>query len=192
VIPLSIKLAYTALVALVVPFYWRNYGLANFLWFSDIALIVTVVALWTENRLLVSTMTVTVLLFEIVWNVAYFGRLLTGYRFGGMVEYMFDPSKSLFLRSLSLFHVVLPIVLLWATHRLGYDVRAFKATTLLCWVVLPVSYFVSTADQNLNWVFGPGKPQSLLHPLAYLAVSMVLLPALAFLPTHLLLARLFR
>lgn len=191
-IALWLKLAYTALVLLVLPFYWRNYGLANFLWFSDIALIAAVIALWFENRFLASTLAVTVLLFEAVWNVAFFGRLLTGFRFWGITEYMFDPSKPLFLRGLSLFHIVLPIVLLWTIHRLGYDVRAFKGATVLSWIVLPLSYWVTTTDQNLNWVLGPGKPQSFLHPVVYLAALMIVLPALAFFPIHLLLVRLFR
>ena len=48
-IPLSLKLIYTLFVCALVPIYWRKYGPANFLWFSDIALLVLVPALWLEN-----------------------------------------------------------------------------------------------------------------------------------------------
>jgi hypothetical protein len=44
----------------------------------------------------------------------------------------------------------------------------------------------------VNWVFGPGSsPQHRLPPRAYLALEMAALPLFAFLPTHLLLCRLF-
>lgn len=37
-IPIWLKLAYTLFVCALVPIYWRQYGPANFLWFSDVAL----------------------------------------------------------------------------------------------------------------------------------------------------------
>ena len=55
-IPLWLKITYTLFVSSVVPVYWRRYGPANFLWFSDIALLVTVPALWLESPLLASMM----------------------------------------------------------------------------------------------------------------------------------------
>jgi len=39
VIPLGLKIIYTLFVCALVPVYWRQYGPANFLWFSDIALL---------------------------------------------------------------------------------------------------------------------------------------------------------
>src|SRR2546423_14580012 len=36
----------------LVPVYVRQYGWRNFLWFSDVALFVTIAALWLENALL--------------------------------------------------------------------------------------------------------------------------------------------
>ena len=50
VIPLWIKLVFTAFMAVMIPYYWSAYGPANFLYFCDVALIVTLVALWTESR----------------------------------------------------------------------------------------------------------------------------------------------
>jgi hypothetical protein len=192
VIPLWIKILYTVLVCLVVAAYARNYGFDNFLWFSDLAMILTAVALWTENRFLASMMAVGVLLPELVWNVAYFGRLFTGYGFGGITGYMFDSTKPLYLRNLSLFHVILPPLLVYVVWRLGYDARGWLAMTALAWVILPVSYIVSKHSDNINWVFGIGKPQTLVHPLLFLFGLMLLFPMLVFLPTHFLLRALLR
>jgi hypothetical protein len=190
-IPLWIKITYTLFVTILVPVYSVHYGPANFLWFSDIALITTVAALWLESRFLASTMAVGVLFFELIWNVDFFARLLTGAEWIGMAGYMFDSSKPRFLRGLSLFHIFLPILLVWMVARLGYDRRALFAQILLAWIVLPVSYFTDPA-RNINWVFGPGsEPQGWMPPLFYLALLMILCPIMIYLPTHLLLEKWF-
>ena len=53
---------------------------------------------------------------------------------------MFDAAEPLWLRLLSLFHVVVPVLLPWAIRRLGYDPRGWKLQTAIAWVVLPVTY----------------------------------------------------
>jgi hypothetical protein len=60
VIPLWLKLLDTAYVAILVPVYWRFYGPANFLWFSDLALLISLAALWLENPLLASMQALSV------------------------------------------------------------------------------------------------------------------------------------
>ena len=47
-IPLWFKLAYTAFVLYIVVIWWRHYGWKNFLWFSDIAFIGAVPAMWLD------------------------------------------------------------------------------------------------------------------------------------------------
>ena len=191
-IPLWIKIAYTGLLAFILPVYARCYGWRNFLWFSDIALIATGVALWLESSLIASMMAVGVLLPEVLWNVSYFARLLFGLHVSDLAAYMFDRKESLFLRALSLFHVVLPIVLLWMLDRLGYDPRAALAQTLLAWIVLPITYAaVRPADENINWVYGLDGRQKKLPPLVFLALIMVASPVVVYLPTHFALTALF-
>ena len=193
-IPLWVKLAYTVFVVLTVAIYVKKYPLWNFLWGSDIALIATVPALWLENSLLASMMLVGVLLPEVLWNAAFFVRLVTGNRLFGLTDYMFDASKPRYLRAISLvFHVLLPPLLLWMAFRLGYDPRALLAQTVLAWVVLPLSYWLGDPKvENLNWVFGwTAEQQTRVPPLAYLGLMMIAYPLLIYLPTHLLLQRLF-
>ena len=85
-IPLWLKISYTLFVAVLVPVYWLHHGPANFLWASNIALFVTVVALWRESRLLASTMAVAVLLPEIAWNLDFFMRLIAGHDVIGLKD----------------------------------------------------------------------------------------------------------
>jgi hypothetical protein len=193
VIPLGLKVIYTLFVCSLVPIYWRQYGPANFLWFSDIALLALVPALWLENALLVSMMAISVIFFEALWNIDFFFQLVTGKSLIGLSAYMFDPRIPLFIRGLSGFHIVLPLLLLWMLHRLGYDQRAFLWQTIVALVVLPVSYLVSNTQENVNWVYGFGQnPQRILPAPLFVMLPMLLFPLAVYLPTHLLFARIFR
>src|SRR5467141_5394920 len=157
VIPLGLKIGFTLFVCALVPIYWRQYGPANFLWFSDIALLALLPALWLENALLVSMMAISVVFFEALWNLDFFFRLATGKSLIGLSAYMFDPKIPLFIRSLSCFHIILPLLLLWLMSRLGYDRRAWLWQTLVALVVLPLSYLVTNPRENINWVYGFGE-----------------------------------
>ncbi len=185
--PLWVKLPYLAFVAFLIPIYLRQYGPQNFLWFSDIALFVTLIAIWTGNRLLASMMAVGVLPLEIVWTVDFF----TGGHIG-LAAYMFDTRLPLLLRAMSLFHLFFPAIVIWMLVRQGYDTRAYWAQTALALVVLSASFFIGTPEENINWVYGPmGAPQWITSPLAYLFVYMAFLPTVIFLPTHFLLKKAF-
>lgn len=191
-IPLWIKVSYTVFVCITVVIYARKWGWANFLWFSDIALVLTVPALWFESRLLASMMTLAILLPEVFWNVSFITRLISGNRISGLTDYMFDEKKPRYLRALSLFHIFLPPLLVWMVALLGYAPEALWYQTALAWVVLPLSYLVSGPQENINSVFGPGdQPQKRMHPLAYLVLLMIATSLLIYLPTHLLLRMLF-
>jgi hypothetical protein len=188
VYPLWATLPYTLLVAVIVPVYWVEYGPQNFLWFSDIALFLILIALWTGNRLLYSMAAVGVLPLEIVWTLDF----MTAGGLGGLAGYMFDEAYPLWLRGLSLFHIPLLLAIVWMLVTQGYDRRALGAQTLLAWIVLPLSYWLSEPAENINWVHGLGPDvRELLSPIAYLAAYMALLPLAIYLPVHLLLRRLF-
>lgn len=192
VIPLWLKIAYTLFVCFIVPIYWRRYGPANFLWFSDIALLVTAPALWLESPLLASMMALAVALPELAWNVDFFVRLKTGVSLLGLSAYMFNPSIPLFLRALSLFHVGLPLLLIWMVHRLGYDKRALLAQTLVAAIVLPLSYVFSDPRQNVNWVHGFGeRPRRRAAAPWFLIFLLLMFPLVIYLPTHLVLDKIF-
>ncbi len=187
-----ITIPYTLFVVVLVPVYWVRYGLTNFLWFSDMALIGTLAALWLESSFLVSMMTTGGLLFDAVWSSLFFFRLIQGGRTGGFVGYMFDPQYSIFILALSLFHIMLPIIQLWAIGELGYDIQAWKYQVVLGWIVLPLSYAVSSPKENINWVYGVKEvPQKWLPAPLYVAALMVFYPILACYPTHRILKTFF-
>jgi len=191
-IELWLKITYTVFVCSLIPIYLKQYGPANFLWFSDIALIVLVPALWLESKILLSAMAVSVVLLEVIWSIDFLTRLVTGKNLIGLSNYMFNQSIALFVRRLSLFHVVLPPLLLWSVYRLGYDSRALLVQTLLAWIVLIVSYLFTNPRDNINWVHGFGdQPHTRMSGVVYLLLLMLGFPLLVYLPSHVLLKRLF-
>lgn len=192
--PTWIKISCTLFVCALVPVYWVERGPANFLWLSDIALLVTTLALWLENRYLASMMAVGVLLPELAWNLDFFLRLIAGLDATGLnaTGYMFESKYSAVFRLFSLFHVMLPPLLIWMLLRLGYDTRAVYVQTLLVWILLPVCYLTTDPERNINWVFGIGNPpRTWVSGHLYLALLMIAYPLLVFVPTHLVLKRLF-
>ena len=194
-LPLAIKVLATCFLGLVVPVYWVSFGPSNFLWGCDIALLVVTFALWLENRLLVSMMAVGVLLMELIWMIDYLLRLLSGSHLFdlGLTGYMFDPHIALAVRGISLLlHSYLPAVIIWMLYRLGYHRKALIWQCALAWVVLPLTYWLTDPADNINFVFGTnGGPQTWMPAPLYLLLMMALLPVLVYLPSHILLGRLF-
>ena len=143
-IPIAVKLFYTAFVAVLVPYYWTTYGPWNFLFFCDVALLITVAAIWLESPLLASVVAVGITLPQLLWVFDF----VTQGRVVGMASYMFDPKISLFARGLSLFHGWLPFLLLWMVWRVGYDRRALMWQTALTVALLLVCYTLAPAPQR--------------------------------------------
>jgi hypothetical protein len=191
-IPIGLKCAVTALVILWAVVYWRAHGPQNFLWFCDVANFAIAIGLWLESPLLVSSQALSVLLVQILWTADVAGRALLGSHPVGGTEYMFDPAIPFHLRLASCFHIAVPPLLVWGLWRLGYDGRAWLLQSAIAWVVLPLSFWLTTPARNINWVFGPfGRPQTLVEPELYLAALMLAYPLLVYWPTHLVLRRLF-
>src|SRR5262245_9164103 len=105
-IPLWLKLVYTGFMAVLVPTYWYYYGPTNFLYFCDVAIILTLVGIWRENALLISMCAAGIVLPQTVWVIDFVAQIF-GVSLLGMTAYMFQDT-SLFLRGLSLFHGWIP------------------------------------------------------------------------------------
>src|SRR5712691_8760768 len=202
-IPTWVKVAYSAFVAVLVPCYWVTYTPWNFLYFCDVALLATVVALWMESPLLVSMQAVAITAPQMLWVIDLLCRLVAGVHVTGVTSYMLDPSIPLFLRGLSTFHGWLPFLLLWLLSRLGYDARALGVQSGVAIMILLVSYFFAPAPPpparhppwavNINYVYGldDKHPQALMAPPLWLLCMMAFNVLVLYLPTHLILRRVY-
>src|SRR5262249_51208355 len=152
-IPVWVKATYSIFVAFVVPCYWVTYTPWNFLYFCDVALLVTVPAIWIESSLLISMQALAITVPQFLWILDLLCRLAWGVHITGVTGYMLDPTIPVFLRVLSSFHGWLPFLLLWLLSRLGYDRRALYLQCVVGVAILLISY-----------LFAPAPPPSASHP----------------------------
>jgi hypothetical protein len=197
-IPLWVKLAYTAFMAVLVPVYWKNYGPTNFLYFCDTALLITLVGIWIESPLLVSMCAVGIIGSQTLWVIDFILNIF-GVKLTGLTDYMFMADHSLFLRGLSLFHGWLPFFLVWLVWRLGYDRRGLPAWTVVAWALILISFFFMPPPRpdsglepvNIDYVYGfsDAEAQHWMSAGAWVVGLMILMPLLLYVPVHFLLRR---
>jgi hypothetical protein len=135
-----------------IPAYWSFYGPAVFMNLCDIAVIVTCVGLWRGSALLLSMSAVSSLIVDLAWVADLAWRGVTGHHLIGGTEYMWDPAYPGWLRALSLFHLALPVVLVWSLRRVGYHRGAPSLQLVLAAVVLVASRLMGPAE-NPNFAF---------------------------------------
>jgi hypothetical protein len=186
-VPRWLKIAWTVWLIVWVPVYWRQYGAQNFLYFCDIGNILIGIGLWLESPLIFSWTACGLLLFQTLFTIDLAGALLTHRHIIGGTEYMFDPGLPLFVRLLSLFHVVTPPLLLWTIWKLGYGARGWKLQTLMTWMVVPINYFWRP-ELDVNWARGLFfHEQQMIPGWIYLLTYLIVVPLIVYWPTHLLL-----
>lgn len=179
-------------LAVWIPAYWHTWGVANFLHLCDIAVILVCVGLWTNSALLISSQAVGSLLVDLAWMLDAGWRLFTGRGLLGGADYLFDASYPLWVRLLTIFHVMMPVLLVWALWRMGYDRRGWLLQTVIALLAFVAARFTSPVA-NINYAFhdpfvhrawGPGP----LHVL----ISWLFMAVVVYLPTHFVLRAIFR
>ncbi|HLW81374.1 MAG TPA: hypothetical protein VKS20_04970 [Candidatus Acidoferrales bacterium] len=177
-------------LAIWTPAYWRVWGATNFLHVCDIAVILTCIGLFLSNSLLLSSQAVASILTDLLWDVDAGWRLFTGRALTGGTDYMWDAHYPLWVRLLSLFHIVWPIILICALMHVGYDRRGLRLQSAIAAVALIAARFANPA-MNINYAFRNPLTERAWGPAPiHLAVIWIGFVLLIYLPTHLILARL--
>lgn len=190
----STWLRWAALLWLVIwiPVYWRTWGASNFLHLCDIAVILTCVGLWFNSALLISSQAVASLLPDAAWAIVAGSKLFLTRPLVPGTESFFDPHYALWIRLLSLYHLVMPPLLLWAVYRLGYDRRGWALQAAIALPAFVAARFTSPAD-NINFAFIDPFFQKQIGPApVHVIVSWLFMVFVAYLPVHVLLKRAFR
>ena len=150
--PSWVRWASLVWLAVWIPSYAMYWGWVNFLHLCDVAVFLTCAGLAYNNVLLLSSQAVTSLAGGFLWCLDASWRSVVGRHLIGGTQYMWDTRFPLWVRLLSMFHVVLPLVLVPALRRTGYDHRALR---LQCWVagtLLAASRLLGPS-RNLNYAF---------------------------------------
>jgi hypothetical protein len=135
-----------------VPSYTEAYGPANFLLLCNLSVFITALGLWLGSSLLLSSQAVGLLVVSLVWNLDVLSRLLTGAHWIGGTEYMWDPRWPLATRLMSLYHVVAPLLIVYALGRVGYDRRGLPLQSAIAIVAILLGRLFGPAA-NLNHAF---------------------------------------
>jgi hypothetical protein len=178
-------------LAVYVPAYAAGYGWANFVFLCNLGVFLLAAGLWVGSPLLISSQAIGVLLIDVIWTLDLVSRLLTGTHWIGGTEYMWDPRWPLFTRLLSLYHVGLPGLLLWALHRTGYDRRALLLQSLIAVAAVVAGRLVGP-HVNINYAYVDPLLKRSWQPAAlHVALIAGTLVAVVYPLTHAALARLF-
>lgn len=183
-----LTLLLTIFVVVLIPVYYKNYGWQNFLWFSDVGLFITLIAVWMHSSLLISAAVLLTVLLDIAWAIDFFYQLITKKNLLNISGYMFEKKYHVMIRALSLFHLFLPIIWFWCLAQWGFHAQAFLLATVVVWVVMLVTFFFTDPKTNINWVHVPvvfgwaGFPRVL-----WLVIVMVGYPVVVMFPLSILL-----
>ena len=189
--PSWVRWASLVWLAVWVPCYALYWGWANLLHLCDIAVLLACIGFACSNVLLLSSQAVSSLIGDLLWCLDAGWRLFAGRHLTGGTEYMWDTRFPLWVRLLSLFHIVLPMLLLAALRRAGYDRRALLLQSGIAMVLLGVSRFLGPT-QNLNYAFADPIFHRAFGPAPiHLALIHAALLGIIYCPTHVLLARAF-
>lgn len=184
---------WTAILWLLVwiPAYWHTWGPSNFLQLCDVAVILTCAGICSGNRLLLSSQAVGSLLVDLAWAVDAAWRLLLGRHLLGGTEYLFDSHYPLWVRLLSLFHLAMPPLLLWAIHRVGYDSKGLALEWAITAIVFAAARFTDPA-KNMNFAFSDPFFHRAWGPAPiHVGVSVLFMIVVVYWPTHAFLKRVF-
>lgn len=188
-IPLYLKVVYFTFMAILIPTYWIHYGPANFLWISDVTLILAFLSVLFESKLFASMAAVGGFVLETFWTVSFVLALVFNIHFTDIADYMFNAALPLWLRLLSLFHLFLPPLVIWLVRQLGYSKKAVWIQITLTCLVLTICWAFTNPSENINWVFSY---QSLhIHRVLYLILESLGAAAILYI-THLFLSKISR
>jgi hypothetical protein len=190
--PIWLRCAAVLWLGIWIPAYWHTWGATNFLHLCDIAVLFTCAGLLTNSTLLISSQAVGSLLVDLAWVLDATWHLARGRGLLGGADYLFDANYPLWVRLLTLFHVVMPVLLLWALGRTGYDRRAWPLQSAIALLAFVAARFTLPAE-NINYAFtDPFIHRAWGPPPAHVLISWLFMTLVVYLPTHLVLRKLFR
>jgi hypothetical protein len=190
--PRWLKIAALAWVVVWIPTYTVYYGWTDFLHLSDIAIALTAIGLWTSSPLLLTSQAISTLVGESLWTVDVVWGQVSGHILIPGVQYMWETKYPLWLRLMSFYHTLLPVLLLWAVSRVGYDRRGLKLQVGITAAALVAGRIWGSSQHNINFsyrdpFFGLQWGPAPVHLFLMLVGGMVL----GYLPADWLLAKLF-
>ena len=173
------------------PVNLQAWGWQNMMHFCDVGAVIACLGIFMQLPLLFSSQAVGSLFVGLLWSLDIVWRLFIGHHLVGGTEYMWDERYALWIRLLSTFHIGLPLVLLWAMRKMGYDPRALALQSTIAAVLLIFSRFLSPA-LNMNYAFQDPLFHRAWGPApVHLAIIFAGTVVLLYWPAHVLFGKVF-
>ena len=146
---------------------------------------------WIEiAALAIELLAVAIIVVGVLWTVDVVSRIVTGSHLIGGTEYMWEPRWPLFTRLLSLYHVILPVLLVVILRRIGYDRRGYLLQSGIAIVAIAIGrLFGPEANINHSYV-EPVTKNTWGGAVTHVAVVAAALVGVVYPLTHLLLVKL--
>jgi len=187
VLSLHLRLLVLAWLLIYIPAYFMAYGGWHFLQLCNLGVLISCAGILSANSLLISSQAVATPVIGIFWLVDFLARLITGRFIHAGTAYMWDTSIPLLVRVLSLYHIVLPLLLIYCLRKAAYDKRGFAVQAGIAMLVMLASLFAFSESENLNYVYHwPGGRILFGQPYLHVLISFLLL-ILVYWPSHYLL-----
>lgn len=187
-VPLIAKLAFSAWMLFWVTVILIHRGPQNFLWLCNMAQFILLYVMWRPNRLLLASQVGVISLVGLVWTLDLLvGLARGGESLTGFTAYMFDEELALIVRVTSLYHVGVPLLMLWLVSRLGYDSRGPWLQCGIGVIGVVGAWLFTEPHRNINWVYQPfGVEQTWMPEPLWVLVLIVAYPVVLYFPGHFL------
>ena len=185
-IPLAVRVGFTLWMVFWVSVVILNQGPRNFLWLCNLAQFVLLYAIWSGNRLILSSQAGLVTLVGLGWGLDFVAALVLGGRSPtGFTAYMFGEELPLIARAVSFYHVGLPVLVLWLIGRGGYDRRGPWVQSGIGALGVLGTWRFTDPERNVNWFYELfGREQVWFPEPLFAGILMVSFPLVLYFPGH--------
>jgi hypothetical protein len=177
-----------AWLAFYLVVYLNAYGFWHFFQLCNVGVILACIGIFTKQKLLISSQALGMSCVALFWIADQIAWLWTGQPLHGGTAYMQQSSVPLIARVLSIYHVILPLFLLWIVFTKGYDRRAWLLQCAILALTGAIGAWIAPASENINYLFywpNEAASQTIIWP--RVTIMILITTCALYLPLHRLL-----
>lgn len=165
------------------------------LWFSSIGILMTAISLIRRNPVLIAVTFCTYFVMESVWVLDFLLRVFFQYDFLGLTDYLFEKGYSRKDFIMSMYHIFIPAVLLYAQLLTKTIYKyAWVGSVLYVTTLAAITYFITDKSDIVNCVHKTTKCSgffsSNIAPYPYyIFILIALVTLIIYIPTNYILLK---
>ncbi len=189
---LALRVAILAWLLAYLPTYANAYGHWHFLQLCNLSVLLSCIGFFFRSRVLLSAQALGAIGIGALWLTDVTLFLATGRYLHGGTAYLWDEHIPWLARVLSIYHALLPLLLIAAIRRLGHHPRAFALQATIAGAVFLGTWLFLRDVENLNYMLAWPNGRVLFgHVWMHALATYALLCTVVYAPTHLILRACF-